>query len=390
MRMKKQIVLWCILAILGLLGGGLGKMYLKPQAQEETAPAEQEQKAELATDAFSIRFFQHAITEKASGNILVAPRMVSDMLLVLQEHAAGQTLEELRALNLQAASTPRATEPCSAMLLAVDFNLPRNDGNRGVMPLPFSENVPMALSLFNGTLANATGNVNGQLAASQMVSNRTKLLLGGTLHLSKDWEIDINPANARTAGFDNASGSMPTIHQMRTRGLYRTAQAEDGSWKAVALPFRKDRDSGSSLVYIGILPAGPARDFAAQLTPEQITAIRKALADATPQDTLVEQPRQELQILPYDMRDTLRRMGLKALFDPETADFSPITSEKIQLSAALFSASVYLAESKEQPKADAALDYAGKVISFTRPYIWLIADLETSTPIEFFGLVEEL
>jgi hypothetical protein len=183
---------------------------------------------------------------------------------------------------------------------------------------------------------------------------------------------------------------MPTIHQMRTRGLYRTAQAKDGSWKAVALPFRKDRDSGSSLVYIGILPTGSARDFAAQLTPEQVTAIRKALADATPQDTLVEQPRQELQILPYDMRDTLRRMGLKALFDPETADFSPITSETIQLSAALFSASGYLGESKEQPKADAALDYAGQVIAFTRPYIWLIADLETSTPIEFFGLVEEL
>ena len=41
MRMKKQIILWCILAALGLLGGGLGKMYLKPQAQEETAPAEE-------------------------------------------------------------------------------------------------------------------------------------------------------------------------------------------------------------------------------------------------------------------------------------------------------------------------------------------------------------
>ena len=67
-----------------------------------------------------------------------------------------------------------------------------------------------------------------------------------------------------------------------------------------------------------------------------------------------------------------------------------VSGASVVASAALFSASVYLGESKEQPKADAALDYAGKVISFTRPYIWLIADLETSTPIEFFGLVEEL
>ena len=388
MRMKKQIFLWCILAALGLLGGGLGKMYLKPQQQEPAA--EQEQKTELTEDTFSIRFFQHALAEKTRGNILVAPHMVSDMLLTVQEHAAGKTKEELQALQLRPTEHIRATEPTCAMLLAMDFNLPRNEGSRGVMPLPFSENVPMALSLFNGSLANATGNSNAQLASSQMITNRTKLLLGGTLHMHKDWELPFNTGNARTAGFDNASGSMPTIHQMRNRGHYRLATAEDGNWKAIAIPFKNDRTTGSSLVYIGILPAGSARDFAALLTPELLTNIRQALGESTPQDTLVELPRQELQILPYDMRDTLRRMGLKALFDPETADFSPITSEKIQLSAALFSASVYLGESSAAPLADSSLEYAGQVISFTRPYIWLIADLETNTPIEFFGLVEEL
>lgn len=388
MRMKKQIFLWCILAALGLLGGGLGKMYLKPQQQEPAA--EQEQKTELTEDTFSIRFFQHALAEKTRGNILVAPHMVSDMLLTVQEHAAGKTKEELQALQLRPTEHIRATEPTCAMLLAMDFNLPRNEGSRGVMPLPFSENVPMALSLFNGSLANATGNSNAQLASSQMITNRTKLLLGGTLHLHKDWELPFNTGNARTAGFDNASGSMPTIHQMRNRGLYRIATAEDGNWKAIAIPFKNDRTIGSSLFYIGILPSGSARDFAALLTPELLTTIRQALGESTPQDTLVELPRQELQILPYDMRDTLRRMGMKALFDPEIADFSPITSEKIQLSAALFSASVYLGESGAAPQADSSLEYASQVISFTRPYIWLIADLETNTPIEFFGLVEEL
>lgn len=389
MRMKKQIFLWCILAALGLLGGGLGKMYLKPQQQQEPA-AEQEQKTELTEDTFSIRFFQHALAEKTRGNILVAPHMVSDMLLTVQEHAAGKTKEELQALQLRPTEHIRATEPTCAMLLAMDFNLPRNEGSRGVMPLPFSENVPMALSLFNGSLANATGNSNAQLASSQMITNRTKLLLGGTLHMHKDWELPFNTGNARTAGFDNASGSMPTIHQMRNRGLYRLATAEDGNWKAIAIPFKNDRTTGSSLFYIGILPSGSAREFAALLTPELLTTIRQALGESTPQDTLVELPRQELQILPYDMRDTLRRMGMKALFDPEIADFSPITSEKIQLSAALFSASVYLGESGAAPQADSSLEYASQVISFTRPYIWLIADLETNTPIEFFGLVEEL
>ena len=168
------------------------------------------------------------------------------------------------------------------------------------------------------------------------------------------------------------------------------AEAADNSWKAVAIPFRKDTASGSPLVYIAILPAGNAREFALQLTPELLTTIRRELAQANPQDTLVELPRQELQILPYDMRDTLRRMGLRALFDPATADFSPLTTEKIQLGAALFSAAVSLTESGTSTQADSSLEYAERVFSLARPYIWMISDLETDVPPEFIALIEEL
>ena len=389
--MKRRILLWSVLSVIGLLGGWLGRLHLPMYHDAVPVNSPQPEKpVQLSTDSFSIRFFQHALNEKSHGNVLVAPHMVSDMLLLLQERSAGRTREELEKLELQSSTFLRATEPACAALLAMDFNLPRAAGSRGIMPLPFSENVPMALSLFNGSLANAIGSGNAQLAASQMVSERTKLLLGGSMKLHSEWEIPFNAANARTAGFDNVSGRVPDIHQMRNRAHYRTASAQDGSWKAIAVPFRKEAGTGCSLVYIGILPSGSARDFAAQLTPEQITAIRRSLAEAEPQDTLLEMPRQELQILPYDMRDTLRRLGLKALFDPETADFSPITSEKIQLGAALFSASVYLGESREPLQADPALDYAEQAFSFTRPYIWLIADLESNTPVEFFGLVEEL
>lgn len=105
---------------------------------------------------------------------------------------------------------------------------------------------------------------------------------------------------------------------------------------------------------------------------------------------LVELPRMELQVLPYDMRDSLRRLGLKALFDSEKADFSPISPEKIHLGAFIHACRLSLIESGDAPKADDSLDYAPEYISFSRPYIWLIADLATDTPIEFIGLVEEM
>lgn len=384
---KKKIIMPCLVA-LGLLTGVLGQRYLRPQTQQEEAVANSTA-SELSSDAFSLRFFQHGLKEKETGNVLVAPHCITNALLSLQDIAAGRTREELQALQLKESRVLRATEPLSTALLGVDLNLPRKEGRFPAMPLPFSENVPMALSLFNGSIGAAMGKGEFQLVDSKMVTERTKLLAAATASFSAEWETPFNSANSRTADFDSASGGMPHFRQMRSRGQFRSAKAEDGSWKAVAIPF-KSKAAGEPLVCIGILPAGSARDFAANLTPEMLTGIRKSLAEASPQDMLVELPLLELQIFPYDMRDSLRRLGLKALFDIETADFSPLTPEKIHLGAFIHSVSLSLVESKDSAKADDSLDYAPEYISFNRPYIWLIADLATDTPIDFIGLTEEM
>lgn len=388
--MRTKEIIWGALAILGLLGGWYGKTYLAPEATTPEAQQKEAGPPALSSDSFSLRLFHQALAEKESGNVLVAPHIVSDTLLALQEIAGGQTREELSAMQLAAVSPPRGTEPERAILLAADINLQRTGCAVRVMPLPFSENVPMALSLFNGSLASAMLNPNAQLADSKNVTSRTRLLAGCTTTMREAWEIPFNSANSRTADFDSDSGGMPHFQQMRSRGLYRSATAEDESWKAVALPFRKNNTSGEQLFFIGILPAGNARNFATALTPDTLTTIRRNLAEAEPQDSLVELPRTELHILPFDMRDTLRRMGLKALFDSEMADFSSLTPEEIHLGGLLFSASVHLTESEAPPQADASLHSARETFSFSRPYIWLVADLHSPTPPEFIGLQVEM
>lgn len=383
-------IVWATTALLSVLGGWYAQPYLAQKSEFFTKEEAEKPEPILNTDSFSIRLFQNALAEKQQGNILVAPHIVSDALCLLQDFAGGKTLEELQALQLLKTKTIRATEPQCAILPAMDFNLPRTDVNQAAMPLPFSEDVPMALSLFNGALGNALGKTDIRLADSKTVTERTKLLVGCVTDMNKAWEQPFYSADTRTADFDNASGGMPHFRQLRGRGLYRTAKAEDNSWKAVAIPFRKEADKGAPLVYIGILPAGSARDFAEKLSAEQLTAIRKALAEATPEDTLVEIPRQELQILPYDMRDSLRRLRLKALFDSENADFSRLTPEKIHLGAFLHAASISLVETPGNAKAREDINYAKEIISFARPYIWLITDLETDVAIEYIGLVEEM
>ena len=381
--------MWAVVATLSLVAGGVASYYRQHQQSEE-GKAVEAQPVVLSTDAFSLRLFQHSLSSKVSGNILVAPRTLGRALLALQELAGGKTLEELQALQLSTESHLRSSEPDSAALLGKDFSLPKGEKDALVMTLPFSDNVPMSLGLFNGMLAPVMGNPEAQLADSKMVTNRTRLLAGCVARFQADWKTPFHSSDTRTADFDNASGGMPHFSQMRSRGLYQVAEAADGSWKAVALPMKETNSSRIPLVYIGILPSGSAREFAAALTPEKLTEIRRVLSKAGPQDTLVELPSLELQVQPYDSRDSLRRLGLKALFDSETADFSGLTPEKIHLGALVQSLEVVLTENKIKAAPNPELDYAARCISFDRPYIWLIADQETPTPIEFMGLVEEM
>lgn len=377
-------------AAVGLLAGlvfGHFKQKNKPENTSDSTHLVQEQQ-DIRTDSFSIRLFQDAIND-AAGNTLVAPRIVTQALRDLQAIAGGVTREELNQLKLSTSVEFHKDGPSQASLLAVDINVPRSQTPDGMIVLPFSENFPMALSMFNGTLARFAPASNSQYATSDIASERTKLLGGCVAYHQMQWAVPFASSNSQLSDFDCASGSMPKVMKMRARGMFRTAEAEDGSWKAIAL-FQSLPESNNSLAFIGILPSVSARDFASKLTPEQLSEIRKSLVKAQPEDTLVELPRIRQYAPAHDMRFSLRRMGLKSMFDPTTADFSALSDKKIHLGAMLHACQIFIQESKSNQPADEHLDEAKTFISFSRPFIWMLGDLTTESPMEFMGLVEEM
>ncbi len=385
---KAQTFLLPALVALGLLAGGLTG-YFKRTVKETNEPADMlSQQEKHQTDAFSLKLFQQVLQEQ-KGNIMVTPHTVSEALLALQGIAAGKTQEELAALQLTQAKALREPEPFRNVLLTVDINVPRTEGEHAVLPLRYSENLPQALSFFNSVLVQGSPDSNARFASSDMVSSRTRLLLGASIYCNLSNHLPFHAEHSRMDDFDSSTGAMPRYHQMRSRGLYRTAGAEDGSWQAVALPLHQQ--SKTPLTLICIRPAGSARKFAESLTPELLSRIRENLASATPEDTLVELPRIDLQVRPYDMRYTLRRLGLTSLFDSSTADFSRLTPDKIHLNALVHASGITIAENKQKANTPASeLEQAKKRISFSRPFIWIVADLSTDTPLEYIGLVEEI
>lgn len=388
--MLYQKFIWPALALVGVLAGALTG-YLTRMSQQDTDAVNTdgpEQVALTATDSFSIRFFKEALNE-TKGNVLTAPHSIADALLAIRDIVAGESRNEIEQQHLTGSTLKRYPEPLSFTLLAVDINVPREHTPESIIVLPFSENFPTALSLFNGLLAQGSPDAQVQFATSDMCSTRTKLLGGCVAYHLADWDIPFRASNSRLANFDCSSGAYTSFTQMRSRGAYRTARAADGSWEAVAL-MQKQRAGNIPLAFIGILPGSSAREFAHSLTPERITEIRQALAAAKPEDTLVELPRQEYGVRPHDLRHFLRQLGIRSVFDSTGADFSPLAQEKIHLSGLIHSCSISLTETHGDDAADPTLEQAARRISFTRPFIWLITDLSSNTPIDFIGLIEEL
>ncbi len=384
---RTQNVILPLVAVFGLLAGGLYSQFSHNKDKEPLPPGLVPYtipEGGIVTDVFSLKLFQQVLQEQKE-NVLAAPRALSELLYAFTPLAGGHTREELNSLKLYDKPESYQSAAIHDYLIAVDINVPRKDEAGRVVSIPFSENTPLALSIFNGALAQSSPSSNAQFATSTMVTPRTRLLAGAVAYGKCTWEIPFLKADTRMAEFDSRSGAMPNHPQMRSRGAYRMAKAEDGAWKAVLLPIK---DTNQAL--IGILPAGDAREFAAALTPEQLSNIRQALVTAQPEDTLVEFPRLELEVRPYDMRYTLRKLGLNSAFDTERADFSGISDHHLHLGALIHASGIWIIESQAKAQPTRELELARNTISFSRPFIWFIAGLTADTPFEFIGLVEEM
>lgn len=352
---------------------------------EEDAPQGQQG---VVTDAFSLQLF-HAMLESDAENPAIAPLPLTDLLLHLREISAGTTRRQLEQLQLShGADYQNITLPYGCQV-AVDRELPTGELRTPLVTrLPLKASVPEALSLFNGMLCRAANDDNGQVVDSTILNKDTQMLAAAAANFTAEWEHPFHPGDTvRDADFYNADGGLPHTDMMRCRAPLRLAEAADGSWQAVALMF-KGRQKGSPVAFIAILPQGNAREFGRGLTPTQLSEIRAALQAAAPQDTSLEMPRINLNIPTRNLSPLLQRLGVTDIFDTRKADFSPITPQKIKLDAVLDKERLILSENGDRSTYDSNVEYGEKRLSLNKPFIWLIADLNSAMPPFFMGIME--
>ncbi len=370
-----------ILAVMGAIFGPALWNYL----HEEDAPQGQQG---VVTDAFSVQLF-HAMLDTDAENPTIAPLPLTDLLLHLREISAGTTRRQLEQLQLSGGADYQNITLPYGCLVAVDRELPAGELRTPLVSrLPLKASVPEALSLFNGMLCRAASDDNGQVVDSSILNQDTQMLAAATANFTAEWEHPFHPGDTvRDTDFYNADGGLPHTDMMRCRAPLRLAEAADGSWQAAALMF-KGRQKGSPVALIAVLPQGNAREFGRSITAAQLSEIRAALQAAAPQDTTLEMPRLNLNIPTRNLSPLLQRLGITDIFDARKADFSPITPQKIKLDAVLDKERLILSENGDRSTYDSNVEYGEKHLSLNKPFIWLIADLNSPMPPFFMGLME--
>lgn len=423
-----KIYHWILLFLLALVVSMAYQYTLRHPTENtplpgETAPTLTLPKGGITSDPFSLKLLQAALRTDR-GNILLAPRPLAATLSDLRPLSTGKTAAALDALSLPRNNTPNdahsssttdaqapspsSPEPETVNVLFGDIGLDDTDAIRtdSFIRIPFSTHPAESINLVNNILSEQTDGRISYVVTGDDINTNTRLLSITGANFTGEWLVPFSPQATKPADFFNANGGMPRVRMMTCRGSLRLARAEDGTWQAVALFLRRTTPRADSTCFVAILPRGDsARDFARHLTPERLTAIRTALAHATPVEATIDLPLLPLRPPAQNLRPLLRQLGLDNLFTPEAELLLKEGGKPVFLSAALQQCSVLLTETgkptspTEAPHPPAAEHSdtptenhptTGETLTFNRPFLWFIGDLTSPAPPWYLGIIENM
>lgn len=383
--------LWQGALAIALLGIAACLLYLYAIPQQdsdtpETQPTITLPEGGVKSDAFSLRLLQ-AAARLSSGNTVVSPAMVTEMILALRE-IDGQAIDEsCRQFGLSATQVSPSTLPLYSMQLFADEQQKLTEEHRDIVSVPLARRYRSCLGLINRLSAAVPGKDSLVLIDSDLTP-QMQILAVTDLSWEPRWLTPISKARRQNLPF-YGRGAQPEVPTMCTTARYRCAEAADGSWTAATLFLRRDEKEGDSLGYTIVMPKGNVRDFVGSMTPEQLNAIRAALLEAPERPVCLQIP--VLHISSggvQDMLPLLRSMDI----DPMPRSRAGENEGQAMRGALYLRFNLRLAESTDEEIENTGgasrAGNDGPTLTFSRPFVWWISDAASDAPFLFAGITE--
>lgn len=379
----RPLPLWRM-ALVGVMAGLLAAgalMLIRTEQPVDLSGETQETltmpEGELRTDAFSLRLLQLATEEEGGGNVAVAPTAVTELILALQALDGHEAEESAARLHLSRTQLAVATLPAFNLQLFADAAQGFDPVETLVMSLPLSSDTQRCLGLINRvSAADATAAL---VLTDAQLSPDMQMLAVADMRWTPAW---LHPVSEVEMLPFRSEGGRPKVPMMKSAASYRIAEAEDGSWRAVALFMRRDAELDSTC-FVAVEPKGTLPNFVKGMTPEKLSSIREALLKAPEQTVNLQLP--ELHLSSGGARDMLpllRRMDI----DP--MPLSRSGENKGQAMRGALYVRFLLDIQKSAETAGAPSEQAGApLFSLDSPFLWWIGDATSDAPFLFMGTV---
>ncbi len=391
-------VRYLVPALLLLAAGGVAVWLLLGDRGPDLPPWTPDQQA--AADASNrFAFDLYAKLRPQPGNLFVNPTSIHANLTAAADRAAGTTRAELLAalhapptgavgdlaayysapragfdLKMASAAWGEKATPWKADFLARTPHFRTAD---------FRGNAAGERDAINRWVSDATGGRIPDLLPPAAVGPDTRFVAADAVFFRAAWKVKFAPPNTRPRPFTRADGTTVETPMMAFDRDYFLRATRGVGYEAVELPYR-----GDELSFVAILPEKPdgLPELEAKLSAETVAGW---VAQLRPTKIQVVLPkfRHEWRPAPDgDLSPTLRRLGIRAAFDPAAADFSPMTADPLFLSGVRHAAVIEVNEEGTTAAAatsDGSKSAAGLFVA-DHPFLYLIRDTKRGT-ILFLG-----
>jgi len=352
---------------------------------------------------FAFNLLREAQTQFAGSNLFLSPMGVTIVASMLANGANGTTYEEIvEAIGLKDYTLDQVND-CYATLVSalykvdpsVSFTLANSIWAAADLPLKkqFCTNMEITFDAesfsvdfgASGTLKQVNDwcskKTNGLIPKMfEQLSPLTRAMLINALYFKGDWRYEFNQSTTAEESFQTLPGGTVKVQMMSLSGDMEAYQ--DRSVSLVKMPY-----GNGAFLMEAIVPNGDFKNFVAGLTLSQLQQW----------DQAVEKQKVELRFpkftAEFDTDDqlvpVLARLGIKSAFNPEKADFSNMTSEKLYVSNFRQKTFIKLDEKGTEAAAVTVAEMrknsiSGLFLNFNRPFVYLIRESSTGA-ILFIG-----
>lgn len=364
-----------------------------------------------ANTKFSFKLFWEIWqTNQKQKNIFISPTSIALALAMTYNGANNETQQQIaRALeleNLNLAEINQGNQALRVILENIDPHIQLKIANslwvkQGIFFKPkFIESNqkfyfaqvkqldfdnPRAIGIINSWVKDNTDGKIEQVV--NKINPNESLFLINAIYFQGNWTKSFDKNLTETKPFYLADGSQQLQPIMSQTGYYTYYESED--FQAISLPYSEER----LRMYI-FLPSKDSnlQSFLENLTVENWNEWLSKFDPFTPQLVSLQIPRFKFEY-EIQLNDILKKLGMTAMFEPNKADFSQMTSEPIYISAIRHKTFIEVNEQGTEAAAttSATTTRGGdreREMIVDRPFFYVIRDNQTGI-ILFMGAIVE-